>query len=410
MAGAGLRSLAAFPQRVAHGLAQTTWPPSSGILAGWAGLGRAWIGILALLVIGVGVLQTLGPPRAPGLAPMPEKPATQRAGAKPDSGSAEKIVAAPPGKPKPAESVGSTDRPGRTNPGPVHDPDPALLEPDREPPHALLPRIAGDGRAPMREYAAGFDPSSRLARVGILVAALGMSEADTSAAIRLLPGAVTLAFSPYATNIARLLASARIAEHEYLLSIPMEPQGFPAKDPDDRYALMTSLAPTENLKRLHWAMSRFAGYVGVTNALGQLTGERLSAMLEQFEPVLKDVASRGLLFADGRPGQPALRLTWNRSVDLVIDGDPLDESSLDGRLESLGKLARDKGSALGLVTVPRPMTLDRVAAWTNTLREKGLVLAPLSAIVVPPAAAQDTINAPSPGKVQDQGKAQEQGK
>jgi uncharacterized protein len=409
MAGAGLRSLVAFPQRAAHELNRVTWPPSSGILAGWAGLGRAWIGVFALLVIGVGVLQTLGP-RTPTPPPIPENAGAQRAVANPDSGSAGKIAAATPGHPKAAEGAGSmNDRPGRTSPGPVHDPDPALLEPDREPPHALLPRIAADGREPMREYAAGFDPSSRLARVGILVTALGMSEADTSAAIRLLPGAVTLAFSPYASNIGRLLGSARIAEHEYLLSIPMEPQGFPARDPDDRYALMTPLPPAENLRRLHWAMSRFAGYVGVTNALGQLSGERLSAMLEQFEPVLKDVASRGLLFVDARPGPPVLRLTWNRSVDLVIDDEPLDETSLDGRLEVLAKLARDKGSALGLVTVPRPMTLDRVAAWTNTLREKGLVLAPLSAIVAPPA-AQDTGKAPDTNRTPDQGKVQEQGK
>jgi polysaccharide deacetylase 2 family uncharacterized protein YibQ len=403
MAGAGLRSLVGFPQRAALELTQINWPPSSGILAGWAGLGRAWIGILALLVIGVGVLQTLGP-RTP--APMPENPA-QRAAAKPGPGSAEKIAAGTSGHPKPTENAGSEpDRPGRTSPGPVRDPDPALLEPDRDPPHALLPRIAADGRVPMREYAAGFDPSSRLARVGILVAALGMNEADTSAAIRLLPGAVTLAFSPYATNIGRLLASARIAEHEYLLSVPMEPQGFPARDPDDRHALMTSLSPDENLKRLHWAMSRFAGYVGVTNALGQLSGERLSARPEQFDPVLKDVASRGLLFVDARPGQPVLRQTWNRAVDLVIDDDPLDEASLDGRLEALAKLARDRGTALGLVTVPRPMTLDRVAAWTNTLREKGLVLAPMSAIVVAPAVAG---KAQDQGKA-DQGKAQDQGK
>ena len=33
-----------------------------------------------------------------------------------------------------------------------------------------LPRISADGRAPMAAYAAGFDPSSRRPRVGILIA------------------------------------------------------------------------------------------------------------------------------------------------------------------------------------------------------------------------------------------------
>lgn len=364
------------------------------MLAGWTGLARTWLVILVVLGLGGGVLQMLGPPAA---APRPtsDHPKSQNAAsdhptsqnvAKIDAGSAGKPAGPLPRHPKPAENAEfEAEKPGRTDPGPVNDPDPALLEPNREAANTFLPRISLDGRAPMHEYAAGFDPSSRLARVGIVVAGVGMSEAYSTAAIHLLPAAVTLALSPYVTNPDRLLASARIAEHEYLLSVPMEPQGFPANDPDEGHALMTALPPAENLKRLHWAMSRFGGYVGVTNALGQMGGERLSSMAGQFDPVLKDVASRGLLFVDARPGQPVLRLTWNRSVDLVLDADPLDEASLDGRLEVLAKLAKDNRTALGLVTVPRPMTLHRIAAWTNTLRDRGLALAPVSALVVPPA-------------------------
>jgi polysaccharide deacetylase 2 family uncharacterized protein YibQ len=58
---------------------------------------------------------------------------------------------------------------------------------------------------------------------------------------------------------------------------------------------------------------------------------------------------------------------------------------LDARLDALSKLARDKGSALGLVSVPRPKTLERVTAWSNTLLVKGLILAPVSALVSAPA-------------------------
>jgi polysaccharide deacetylase 2 family uncharacterized protein YibQ len=101
--------------------------------------------------------------------------------------------------------------------------------------------------------------------------------------------------------------------------------------------------------------------------------------------VLEDVAARGLLFVDARPGQPPLKFAWNRGVDMVIDDDPADEATLDSRLDALTKLAKDRGSALGLVSLPRPVTLDRVAAWTNTLGDKGLVLAPVSALALPPA-------------------------
>jgi polysaccharide deacetylase 2 family uncharacterized protein YibQ len=114
----------------------------------------------------------------------------------------------------------------------------------------------------------------------------------------------------------------------------------------------------------------------------------LSGVAEQFDPVLEDVAARGLLFIDARPGWRPLRRTWNRSVDMVIDDDPVNEAALDSRLEALTKMARDRGAALGLVSVPRPLTLDRVAAWTSTLRDRGLVLAPVSALVAPPAAQE----------------------
>jgi polysaccharide deacetylase 2 family uncharacterized protein YibQ len=237
----------------------------------------------------------------------------------------------------------------------------------------------------MHVYASGFDPTTLRPRVGILIAGVGMSEADSMAAIRTLPSAATLAISPYAGNIDRMLSAARMAGHEYLLSIPMEPQGYPMNDPDDRHALMTALSPQENLKRLRWVLSRSAGYVGVTSALGPMRGERLMGNPEQIGSVLTEVAQRGLLFVDARPAWLGLPLAWSRSVDVVIDDDPVNEATLDARLDALSKLARDNGSALGLVSVPRPKTLERVAAWSNTLLAKGLILAPVTALVQPPA-------------------------
>ena len=237
----------------------------------------------------------------------------------------------------------------------------------------------------MHAYAAPFDPADLRPRVGILIAGIGMSETDSMTAIKMLPSAISLAVSPYAANADRVLAAARLADHEYLLSIPMEPQGYPLSDPDDQHALMTSLPASDNLPRLYWIMSRLTGYVGVTNALGQMHGERLSGQPDQIESVLDDVSHRGLLFVDARPVKARLPLAWNRSADILIDDDPADAASLDSRLDALSHVALDKGSALGLVSLPRPRTLERVAAWATTLTAKGLALAPVSALVRPPA-------------------------
>ncbi len=272
-------------------------------------------------------------------------------------------------------------QPGRTLPGPVADPDPSLMEPYPNDAALHLPRISPDGRAPMEAYAAGFDPSNLRPRVGLLVAGIGMNAADSLIAIKALPGGISLAVSPTAGDLTTLLAVARLNEHEYLLSLPMEPQSFPLNDPDNRMALMTSLSPADNMQRLHGILARLTGYVGVTNAFGPMRGERLSGMPPQFDPVLEDVAHRGLLFADARTGQPPLPYVWSRSADIVLDDGTFDADVLDRRLDTLTHLALDKGSALGLVMLPRPVTLDRVAAWTNTLAAKGVALAPVSALM-----------------------------
>jgi polysaccharide deacetylase 2 family uncharacterized protein YibQ len=354
------------------------------LIAGWRGLGRFWGALLAVLGITVAVLQTLGPASSPqpgreaAAIPPPRSNPPSAAAQAPKRVSAQMPATQTPG------------RPGRPTPGPLSDPDPGLLEPYPESPDHKLPRISFDGRTPMAVYAAPFDPSNVRPRVGLLIGGIGMSEADSLAAIKNLPGGVTLAISPYALNTDRLLALARMTEHEYLLSLPMEPQGYPVNDPDDRHALMTSLPPAENLDRLRWALSRIGGYAGVTNLLGPMRGERLLGVPDQRDSMLEEVARRGLLFVDARPAdsrseENRLARVWSRRANLAIDDGPADEATIDQRLEMLSHMARDTGSALGIVSVPRPVTLDRVAAWTSSLTAKGLALAPVSALVMPPA-------------------------
>jgi hypothetical protein len=343
--------------------------------AGWRGLGWFWLLIAVLVALGGVALQIVGPPGAPAqriVAGQTPAPPVRPAGE--------------PAKPAPqqAASAPPVARPGRDTPGPIADPDPALLEPGSTSTSDLLPRIAVDGRMPMQVYAAGFDSSTLRPRVGLLLAGVGLNQAESEAAIRALPGGVTLAISPYAQNTARLLGAARSAEHEFLLSIPMEPQGFPLNDPG-RQALMTSLSVEQNRSRLEWALSRISGYVGAVGAEGSLRGERFASLPEEMNPVLAELARRGLLYVDPRPGAAPLPLVWSRRVDLVIDA-PGAAADIDDKLAQLARLAREKGSALGFAGAVRPVTTQRLAAWANGLAADGLALAPVSALVQAPTA------------------------
>lgn len=338
---------------------------TSGFFAGWAGLARFWALFLAIVALTGGGLWLIGPPVHPP----------------------EAIPIAAETKPPTAVVVAGA-RPGRSGGGPVADVDSALIEQGRVEPRLRPPRVADDGRRSYQVYATGFIDRSRRPRLGLIIAGFGLTEAESLRAAHDLPDGVTFALSPYATDLDHAMAAACANGHEILVEIPMEPSEYPLNDPGPR-ALLTSLTQARNLERLLEVLGRAGGYVGATNALGAMRGERFSGMSDQFEAVLRELDQRGLLFVDARAGSPPSALAWTRAVDLVVDevasADPIAQ-----RLEALSRLARDRGSALGLVTAPRPVTLARIEAWTNGLGNRGLALAPVSALVNAPVKPEES--------------------
>jgi polysaccharide deacetylase 2 family uncharacterized protein YibQ len=371
-------------------MADTGGQPETRDRDGWRRLGAFWVTVLSLLAVCSGVVQFLGPPAAvspQASAGQPPDPARR------DTPAAHSGQARPrPGGLTPGHDLVTPVVAGRDTPGPIADPDPALLEPLTDGSMRNLPRIASDGRASMQVYAAGFDHSSRRPRIGLLLAGIGMNDAESDAAIHALPGAVSLAVSPYAAangaNLKKLLAAARITGHEYLIAIPLEPAGFPLNDPGPS-TLLTSVSASVNAGNLQWALSRIDGYVGATGVIGTMRGERLAAMTDQMEAVLAALSVRGLLYVDPRDERGPIVKAWGRHIDLVIDDaadqDAADRTMIDTRLNALEQQARDAGSALGLVMRPTPVAVARIAAWSNGLWDRGLMLAPVSALAVPPA-------------------------
>ena len=53
----------------------------------------------------------------------------------------------------------------------------------------------------------------------------------------------------------------------------MEPVDYPDNDPGPQ-TLLTSLPAEQNIDRLHWALSRVRGYVGIMNYMGARLTER----------------------------------------------------------------------------------------------------------------------------------------
>ena len=173
---------------------------------------------------------------------------------------------------------------------------------------------------------------------------------------------------------------AREAGHEILLELPLEPQNYPQNDPGP-HTLLTTLPPEENMKRLQWLMSRFTGYVGVTNHMG----EKFQSTQESFQPVLEEIKERGLLYLDdgAAEGSTAGRIAGALGLDYAVANIQIDATAPGGiakALDRLEALAKERGTAIGVATV-KPATVKQLAAWAEQLQSKGIELVPVSAAV-----------------------------
>jgi polysaccharide deacetylase 2 family uncharacterized protein YibQ len=256
-------------------------------------------------------------------------------------------------------------------------PEPTLTEQGARGP---LPIISQDGKQAWRFYARPFDATDRQPRIAMVIAELGLSSAATEAAVQNLPGAISLAFAPYASRLDDWMAAARAAGHEALIMLPMEPGNFPSNDPGP-YTLLTTLSSSENLDRLDWALSRVAGYVGVLN----YGGTRFASSEESLQPVLAMLKRRGLLFIDGWATARTVsdQLASALAVPHAVGSRRIDmeasRSAIDQRLAELEKMATEQGMAIGIGGA-YPVTLERVARWAMGLADRGITLAPVSAL------------------------------
>jgi len=402
------------------------------IVAGWRGLGLFWVLVLLLLGGGGLWLDHLGPPErpetldeaaatpeatatpsieaeaapppepipvpvaetpaAPGAAPEPlaaPQPPSQAeapAPAAPEQPSPSTEASAPtPAAPAPPQLEALAIIPDFPNARPIAAPDPALLEQGR---FGALPRVGADGRTSIRAYAGQFDRQDTRPRIGIVVADIGISNAQTEDAIRRLLPAVTFAISPYAPRAAQVAERLRAKGAETLIGLPMEPAGYPLNDPGNR-ALLTGRSAPENMANLEWVLSRFPGYVGAIGVVGGMRGERFAAMEQSYLALQESLRNRGLLFVDARPGVAGPARAWGRAVDVILD-EPATRTEIERRLGELEAIAKARGSALGLAHGATPVVVDRLVTWAAGLDRRGVVLAPISVLIRrPPETAEN---------------------
>jgi uncharacterized protein len=251
--------------------------------------------------------------------------------------------------------------------------------------YGMIP-VVSDGLKPFTVYAAEADraKAAKMPAVAIVIGGLGVGAAKTSDAIMKLPAAVTLAFTPYGSDPAKLAERARAQRHEILLQVPMEPFDYPDNDPGPQ-TLLTTLSPEQNLDRLYWHLSRFQGYAGIANFMGA----RFVVTDTVMQPIVREAAKRGLgYFDDGAaPRSVAPSLAASQAMpfaraDVSIDAVPT-SVEIDRALAKLENLARERGVAVGIASA-LPISIERIGIWIKTLESHGIMLVPLTTAILKP--------------------------
>jgi uncharacterized protein len=257
---------------------------------------------------------------------------------------------------------------------PVVPPQPAA------PPPVPLPAPASSGGKPAwQQYALAMPATGGKPMIAIVIDDMGIDKADAARVINL-PGPLTIAFMSYATELTAQAQAARAAGDEIWMHIPMEPMdGEIDAGPN---VLKVNLPPDEIRRRLDWALARLPGIVGVNNHMGSKFTQSGPGM----SVVMEELRARGLAFLDSRTiaSTVASQVAGQMGVphidrDVFIDNDESVAAVLR-QLEETEQVAQRKGFALA-IGHPHPTTIAALQQWLPTLRAKGFVLVPASALV-----------------------------
>ncbi len=162
--------------------------------------------------------------------------------------------------------------------------------------------------------------------------------------------------------------------------VPMEPLNYPNDDPG-QLALLTKNSDRRNLANFHATLARFDGYVGVTSYMGS----RFTAQPKSLDPIMQDIAKRGLMYVDAKDTQftqapPKAQLLGipvainDRYIDTSLTAQEISQALID-----LEDRALATGVALGFSSNKR-VSVEAIKLWSDGLMRKGISLVPVSSI------------------------------
>lgn len=239
-----------------------------------------------------------------------------------------------------------------------------------------------DDLSPFKAYKRPFQPVAGRPVVSIVVVDFGLSETLSRSILDNMPPEITLALNPYATEPFKWAAAARAFGHEFWLMLPMQTKTYGGQDDSGPATLLKNASADENRNRLFSVMAGASGYAGIVS---QKDHEFVSDSPVS-EPVMQQIFGRGLAFAESNPDVPALGLplAMQDGYPYVQNNfwldDDLRPDAVDRKLGEFELQATRKGKAVAFLR-PYPAVMNKVQDWARGASERGIQIAPLSAMV-----------------------------
>lgn len=213
-------------------------------------------------------------------------------------------------------------------------------------------------------------------KIAIIIDDVGLDR-EASQQLTSFKSPLTMAFLPYAEELAAQTAAAKRAGHELMVHLPMQSHRETA-DPGHN-ALLTGLSYDEFSKRINWNLNQFDGYVGINNHMGSLITEDPALMVR----VMARLRNDGLLFVDslttpksmGKRAAKALGVPFV-ARDVFLDNEQ-DRDYILRQLATTEKIARLRGYAIA-IGHPHQITIETLTEWEETLAFKDLTLVTIS--------------------------------
>ncbi|MCL2474227.1 MAG: divergent polysaccharide deacetylase family protein [Alphaproteobacteria bacterium] len=249
-----------------------------------------------------------------------------------------------------------------------------------ESPDGTLPIVGRKGETSRQVYARPFDNKDERPRIAFVLTGIGFSKELSDLAAAQISPSVTLAISPHADSPAAWAKKARSSGHEILLEIPVEPFDYPESDPGPG-TLLTSMSEQENKDRLLAFLKSAAGYVGLIPSQSSVFLTNPS----KFANVLWHLKQRGLLlvYNNLNPSETIESMAFQQGVPVAFMtvklDDDLSPEGIENAFKELETAALEKGRAVGAASI-NPLILTMLNDWSKTLADKGIVLAPVSAV------------------------------